>query len=293
MSSQYKAYRIFNDRYNRSIKPECKPEQAIEPGLNYTKLAFRSVDNAVIHGYLLAWDDGPRPLVLHTNGYNNQYDLQSHWAHRGVNVLGFDTRGFGRSKAGINLSPGGHILSGISSPQHSILRGCVCDYIQAHRVAKLMLGDRARRTIYYGFSFAGAMAMQAAAISQSADIVVAGVPTFGWHPKRCTMNLGGSAGEVNAHLRAKPDTAARVLDTLNYFDTLHFAPLLKQPLLIGLGLTDPVVPPETVRAIAHQLTCEHRLREFPESHCGNDELVWHDFIDEMLQLSDSGVLLAR
>lgn len=262
----------------------------VSPGLSHYALTFTSLQLNPINGYLLAWNKKTAPLVIHTNGYNGQYDLQSQWAMQGVNVLGFDTRGFGRSHCNNPLSSHGHILTGIDTPCKSILKGAVCDYIQSHRAAKQILGDQISRTLYYGFSFAGAMAIQAAAISQLADLVVAGVPTFGWHKKRSSMTLSGSAGEVNRYLQTHPDQAQRVLNTLDYFDTIHFAPMLTCPTLIGVGLKDGVVPPETVFAVANHLNCTHKVREFSESHSGNDDAIWKDFTKEMLTMAHTGNL---
>lgn len=263
----------------------------ITPGLSYSTLSFVSLNQVTIKGYLLTWKNKKAPLVIHTNGYNGQYQVQLNWAKRGVHVLGFDSRGFGRSGAAPALSPHGHVLTGIESSRSSILTGAVCDYIQSHRVAMQLLGDNISRSLYYGFSFAGAMAIQAAAVGQLADQVFAGVPTFGWFEKRSSMNLSGSAGEINRYLQSHPEYKSQVLNTLNYFDTVHFANLLTCPTVIGVGLKDNVVPPETVYAIANHLTCRHKVMEFPESHANNDEITWHRFIEEMIKAAKTGGLL--
>jgi cephalosporin-C deacetylase-like acetyl esterase len=66
---------------------------------------------------------------------------------------------------------------------------------------------------------------------------------------------------------------------------VHFASRLTCPTLIGVGLSDPIVPPETVIAIASQLRCRHIIRQFPESHGDRDKALWEPFQAEVLALS--------
>ncbi|MEX0732403.1 MAG: acetylxylan esterase [Aquisalimonadaceae bacterium] len=263
---------------------EWKELGIIRPGLTRYAVSFTSLAAVRIHGYLLLWDR-PAPLVIHTNGYNAPCTMQSSWARRGVNVLGFDTRGFGGSADGVSLSASGHILTGIMDPEESILKGAVCDYIQAHRAVDDLLDLNGNRAIYYGFSFAGAMAIQAAAIARSADMVVAGVPSLGWQEQRIQLAGNGSALELKQYIQSFPEAEKAVLRTLSYFDTVHFAPRVSCPTLIGVGLEDDVVPPETVFAIANHLRCPRQIRVFPSSHAQNDHRIWAAFYRELLKLA--------
>jgi len=267
---------------------QTRNEVLLGDGTAYLNVGFDSLENCRIEGYACLWQDKPRPLIIYTNGYNGQYVERQNWAKRGVNVFGFDTRGFGRSKNALSLSPYGHILTGIEDKNTSILRGAVCDYIQAIRVAKALLNHEPTRVVFYGFSFAGAMAIQAAAVSQMADIVVAGVPTFGWQEKRHSLHILGSAEEVNQYLASHPLKRSSVMSVLNYFDTLHFAEKLKCPTLVGVGKKDEVVPSETVMAIIENLRCPHRFSVFKESHGPRDDVIWAPFIKELIDISKSG-----
>ena len=45
----------------------------VRAGLALERIAFASLGNARIHGYLLRWADGaPRPLVVHGHGYGGR-----------------------------------------------------------------------------------------------------------------------------------------------------------------------------------------------------------------------------
>lgn len=251
---------------------------------------FQSWNNTKIYGYSLHWNDArTRPLLIYTHGYNGQCQTQWEWAEMGFNVFGFDTRGFGRSTAATH--PDGWILTGIESPETSILRGAICDYIRATEIARQITQARTSRTVYYGFSFGGAMALIAEALNQSADLVAAGVPSLGWMAGRRKLVKLGSGNEINRHIRKNPEHEQSIMHTLSYFDTANFAPLIKKPTLIGIGLNDIVVPADTVRAICQHLHCPHVIREFPFSHSNQpEEQLWKNFDHDWQQMGLTGHL---
>ena len=191
-------------------------------GLIYDLLTYRSFGNVSIRGYLLAHDVAePRPLIVHSHGYNSQYDVMLNWANSGCNVLGIDFRGFGRSEH-LDMALGGYILTGVHSPHTSILRGASMDLVQALRTARLLLGSRLQSTTLYGFSFGGGMALMAGALDKDVDFMVVGQPTLGWHNERLRLSKAGSSAELNRYMSCKPAERDTVMQTLGYFDTMHF-----------------------------------------------------------------------
>jgi cephalosporin-C deacetylase len=129
------------------------------------RLRFCSLGGAAIGGYLLRWrDDRPRRLVVHGHGYGGQVSPRWSWASAGLNVVGVDVRGWGRSRAALaSPSPWGWVLSGIESPERSVLRGAVCDYLRAAVVGRGLLGDATSRVVLQGGSLAGGLALMAGA----------------------------------------------------------------------------------------------------------------------------------
>jgi cephalosporin-C deacetylase len=272
---------------------EVQRGETITDGLLLDTLRYGSLGGSRINGFLLHWDDDrPRPLVVYTHGYKSQTRVVQSWAERGLHVLGFDTRGFGRSKGAVDhLSEAGYVLTGIGSPETSILRGAVCDYVRAWQVGRHCLGSRIGRTIFYGRSFAGALALMAAVLATDApDLLAIGVPTFGWAEGRRRLVREGSGREINEFLRANPTQAAAVMKILSYFDPMNFADQVHCPALVGVGLEDQTVPPETVYAIVNHLNCPHEVREFPVSHSDKpEEQLWAQFDAEWLALAIQGV----
>jgi cephalosporin-C deacetylase len=258
--------------------------------INHYAIDFNAWGNTAIFGYCLHWNDAQaRPLLIYTHGYNGQCNIEWQWAEQGLNVFGFDTRGFGRST--IPIHKDGWILTGIESPDTSILRGAICDYIRATEIARLIAQSSVLRTLYYGRSFGGAMALMAEGLNQAADLLAVGAPTFGWMAGRRILTKLGSGDEINRYIRKHPEQDGKIMNTLSYFDTVNFAPLINKPTLIGIGQKDIVVPAETVHAICKQLHCPHVIREFPYGHSSQpEEQLWQNFDKEWQQMALTGQL---
>lgn len=260
-------------------------------GLIYDLLTYRSFGNVTIRGYLLTHDVAePRPLIVHSHGYNSQYDVMLNWANSGCNVLGIDFRGFGRSEH-LDMALGGYVLTGIGSAHTSILRGAAMDLIQALRTARLLLGSRLQSTTLYGFSFGGGMALMAGSLDTDVDLMVVGQPTLGWHSERLRLSTAGSSAELNRYLSCKPGERDSVMQTLDYFDTMHFAARVTTPIMIGIGLDDHVVPSRSVMAVTnHVATRDLELRILPVSHSDDPrESLWATFDEEWLAIARDGV----
>lgn len=255
-------------------------------------LSFISLGQARVSAYLLHWDDDKaRPLVIHSHGYGSQCRRRWDWAREGVNVLGVDIRGFGISRAALpNPSRWGYVLTGIETPETSVIRLAVCDYMQAARTGHLLLEERTSKTIFEGVSFAGGLALMAQATLQSADLLALGVPTFGWAEGRNLFVKSGSGAEISRYLARRPDHLEDTMVVLRYFDAVNFAERVSCPTVLALGLDDDVVPAKTVYGIANHLSGRFELMEFPVSHSdGPEEAQWQQFEAYWLRLALHGL----
>ena len=262
------------------------------PHLRGRNLRFSSLGNARICGYAIGWrDNRPRPLVIHAHGYGGRVAVQWLWARSGLNVVGLDVRGFGRSFDAVpERSPWGYMLTGIEGPRRHVLRGAVCDYIRAYQVGAELFGHRTNRTVFRGFSFSGALALMSEAVTRTATLLAMGVPTFGWHEGRLRLVETGSAVEVRRYIENRPSERDSVLQTLGYFDSMNFAPMIECPTLAGYGRKDVVVPPETVKAILRHLRCRRETMSMPMSHTDEPaEAAWEHFDAAWIEMAQYGV----
>ena len=270
----------------------CEPLGSEDPALGFERLVFASLEGARISGYMIRWkDDAPRPLVVHSHGYEGELDTMWRWARAGVNVVGVEARGYGRSKGALpSPSPWGYVLTGIESPEEHVLRGAVCDYVRAVEVGREVLGASVSRTVLHGASFAGGLAVMAESILQVADLLVVAVPSFGWAEGRRFLVREGSGDEINRFLEAHPEREEDLMLVLSYFDPMNFAGEIRCPALVGLGMEDSVVPAPTVYAIADRLGGPHEIMELPVSHTQRpEEKLWEQFEAYWLRLALEGV----
>ena len=63
-------------------------------------------------------------------------------------------------------------------------------------------------------------------------------------------------------------TWEQVFTTLSYFDIKNLAPMIKCPLIMGVGLIDDVCPPHINFAAYNQVTTEKQYIVYPESGHG-------------------------
>ena len=276
------------------VPPNVSREPLVsgDGALLFERLAFDSLDEARVSGYVIRWEDGaPRPLVVHGHGYGGDLEPMWRWAKAGLNVLGVEARGYGRSGDALpEPSPWGYVLTGIESPEEYVLRGAVCDYARAVEVGWGILGASAMRTVLHGRSFAGGLAVMAEFLLRVADLLVVAVPSFGWVKGRRFLVKGGSGEEINTFLEAHPEREEELMMVLSYFDPMNFAGEVHCPTLVGVGLVDAVVPAPTVYAIADHLGGPREVVELPVSHTDlPEEKLWDRFEAYWLRLALEGV----
>ena len=260
--------------------------------LRSERLVFDSLGGARVSGYVIRHEDGvPRPLVVHGHGYDGDLEAMWHWAMAGLNVVGVEARGYGRSGDALpEPSPWGYVMTGIESPERYVLRGAVCDYARAVEVGRDLLGASVSRTVLHGRSFAGGLAVMAEALLRVADLLVVAVPSFGWAEGRRLLVKEGSGDEINRYLEAHPGREEDLMLVLSYFDPTNFAGDVRCPTLVGLGMEDNVVPAPTVYAIADRLGGPREVMELPVSHTERpEEKLWEQFEAYWLRLALEGV----
>ena len=270
-----------------------EPAWSPDPALVLEELTFSSLGGARIRAYAITADDGGgRPLAVHGHGYESPGAQRMwSWARSGVDVVGVDVRGYGRSGEAIRAtSPHGYVLTGVESPERHVLRGAVCDYMRTVEVARELFGGRMSRLVLTGMSFAGGLALMAEAQLEAADLLVLRVPSLGWMEGRRQLADAGSAAEIDAYVAEQPQHEQALMSLFRYFDTMNFADRVRCPTLLGYGREDHVVPAESVLAIAGHLTARHELIELPVSHSSApEEARWQDFDDRWLALAREGV----
>jgi len=73
---------------------------------------------------------------------------------------------------------------------------------------------------------------------------------------------------INFVEKEKRMTWEEVYRTLSYFDIKNLAPMIKAPLIMGVGLVDDVCPPHINFAAYNNVTAEKKYIVYPEAGHG-------------------------
>ena len=80
---------------------------------------------------------------LHSHGYRSRCELRWNWAEAGYNVVALTFAVSADRRRRVRAIPLGLRAHRIASPETSILRGAVCDYLRTMQIARdLFRGER-------------------------------------------------------------------------------------------------------------------------------------------------------
>ena len=126
-----------------------------------------------------------------------------------------------------------------------------------------------KRTGVHGSSLGGALTIITAALrSEAIACAAAGAPYLCGFMDAASLTHSYPYEEINDYLRLHPEREPMVRATVAYYDGLNFAPLIRCPTLVYIGLEDDVCPPQTGYAVYRALTCPKDLHPYPR--CAHD-----------------------
>jgi len=88
------------------------------------------------------------------------------------------------------------------------------------------------------------------------------VPSSCWLEKRLFDRAGGY-GDIAEFLRRHPDTLDQVCTTLSYYDNINLTDRIRCPVLVSVGLKDPVCPAENVYAAYNKIGAPKEIAPYP------------------------------
>lgn len=125
-----------------------------------------------------------------------------------------------------------------------------------------------RTLVVMGGSQGGMQALVTASLHPKVTAALASVPAG------CDL-LGPASGRKGGWPQwyewTAGKNAGRVLAAGRYFDVTHFAPDIRCPVLIGVGLRDEVCPPEGIFATANQISSATEIVILPVAGHGDEE----------------------
>ena len=213
------------------------------------ELEFRSWHGVQIRGWYCRPTRAPAeglPGLLLPPGYISEPAVPRDWAKRGYAALALATRGKLRSGAQFNPGFPGLLTYNIVDRETYSYRGM---YVDAWRAADVLAGlpdvDRARIGVAGG-SQGGALSLVSAALRpEIITCAVASAPYLCCFPESVELSVSWPYREITDYLREHPQNEAAVWRTTAYFDVVNLAAWVRAPVLMHLGLSDDICPPET------------------------------------------------
>lgn len=236
------------------------------PEVDTYEVTFASLGGCEVFAWLCvpAGTSGRPGLVVYP-GYSGSPSVPRFWAKIGYVVLQLSPRGHHMSDSAFNPGFPGLMTSGIDDKATYAYRGIYCDAWRAVDVLLSRPEVDATRIGVTGGSQGGALSLIAGAGRPEVKAIASDVPFM--TSIRDALRLGNSYPyeEIKDFLRLQPSYEQRVLETLDYFDTVNFAERITAPTLLSVGLRDDICPPQTGYALYNKLTCPKELRVYPDA----------------------------
>lgn len=211
----------------------------------------------------------PYPALLIMPGYISEPTLPKSWAKMGYAAVGVAPRGKLRSNGHFNPGYPGLLVNNIVDRHTYGYRGF---YVDACRAVDFVLTrpevDPTRIGIH-GTSQGGGLTLITAALRPDViSCAAAGAPYLCGFMDAATLTHSYPYEEINDYLRLHPEREPLVRATVAYYDGINFAPLIRCPTFVFIGLEDDVCPPETGYAVYAAMTNPKEMHAFPR--CAHD-----------------------
>jgi cephalosporin-C deacetylase len=221
---------------------------------------MHSWGNAVIRGWLSIPNDRPKriPVKYRLPGY--VVKMEPSLDDDDFAVFNINVRGNGNSKDAIDTH-GEYNLYNIESRDNYVYRAVYMDCVRGldFLCSHADMGLDTSKVMVDGASQGGGLAMALAAMDKRVKLVTAEVPLYADFRKaveitKLNPKSQTPVGMIVNYMRKHPDfTEEKLFKVWDYYDPLNFAPNVKCPVLMGIGLLDELCPPQCSFVLYNQL----------------------------------------
>jgi cephalosporin-C deacetylase len=229
------------------------------------EVEMHSYGNLVIRGWLVIPRDGKKfPVHYRVPGYV----VSLHPNMDSDDFIAFDlnVRGNGDSKDVISIGTDNYCLVNVENKDKYIYRGVYMDCIRGldFLYSHANLGIDTSKVFVEGGSQGGALALVTAALDHRIKLLTMQVPLFA--DIRDNMAVSASYDKqvfpfkvFRRYNSMHPGfTWDKFFSTFDYYDPQNFAPMVKCPVLMGIGLLDQFCPPRCSMALFNHISSRNK-----------------------------------
>lgn len=240
-------------------------------------IEMRSLGNVLIRGwYQVPVKPGRYPAILQVQGYSST--IIPSYVNYGEDIIGFglNIRGHGNSKDDVNPGFPGYLQYHLEDKEKYIYRGAYMDCVRAVDFLCSRPEVDVSRIAVEGASQGGALTFATAALNNDRIAVCAPQVPFLSDFRDYFRVATWPANEFKNYVEIeKKLTWDEVYYTLSYFDIKNLAPMIRAPLLMGVGLMDDVCPPHINFAAYNNVTCEKKYLVYPQAGHGLPQAFYY------------------
>ncbi len=227
-------------------------------------LTLTSYDGLQLKGYFaipygVEGKKYPGVLLLHGYGSYGTPGWAHFFARRGYAALSIDLRGHGRSAAVYHPGFPGLMTNGILSVKTFSMVKIVMDSLASLRFLEHYKKINPKYIFVTGGSMGGGLSLIDAAIDPRVTAAAGDVPFLSDIPVQMPLAKMGPYMEVKAFLKKHPKDKSKVMRSLYYVDTKHFASWIKVPIMVGIGLKDEDCPPKGTLVVYKLIKSKKKL----------------------------------
>ncbi|MDA1258734.1 MAG: acetylxylan esterase [Chloroflexi bacterium] len=267
----------------------------VPPGLTLTRDDFRSDDGVDVFDVrydsygglrIAGWYARPAgrtdllPGLLIAPGYVSEPKIPKVWARLGYAAFSVAPRGKLRSNSEFNPGYPGLLTHNITDLDNYGYRGFYMDAVRAFDILAALPEVDPTRVGVTGSSQGGALTLLLSALRVDAvAVAAAGAPYLCSYMDAASLTHSYPYEEINEHLRMYPEQEPEIRAVLDYYDIHNFAPAIRAPMIVNIGLQDDVCPPDTGFAVFGEIGSTDK-KLYPYDRCGHDagSQIGHDEI---------------
>lgn len=245
------------------VAPQYKVIERRDLSTKYKKVysvEMKSYENLLIRGWLVIPTDGSKfPVHYRVPGY--VVELKPNMDNDDYIAFDINVRGNGNSKDVIHINTDNYSTTNIQDKNKYIYRGVYMDCLRGldFLCAHANLGIDTSKIFIEGGSQGGALAVVTAALDKRIKVLTMQVPLYADIRDNNTISASYKEQVVpfkmfRQYKNQNPTfTWDQFYNTFDYYDPQNFAPMIKCPVLMGIGLLDQFCPPRCSMALFNHI----------------------------------------